>query len=45
MRLEKIEKVEGATGHCTLVQLNIHSAPERGQQLLDEANKKLYEAF
>jgi len=37
--------VEGPPGNVTLVRLNIHSASERGQQLLDEANKKLDEAF
>jgi hypothetical protein len=46
MRLVKLEKlVEGPPGIVTLVQLNIHSAPAGGQQLLDEANKNLYEAF
>jgi hypothetical protein len=47
MRLCHLEKalVEGPPGEFTLCKLNIHSAPVRGQQLLDEGNSNLAEAF
>jgi hypothetical protein len=47
MRLCQLEKalVEGPPGEFTLCRLNIHSAPVRGQQLLDEGSGNLAEAF
>lgn len=37
--------VEGPPGDVTLVPLNIHIRPEGGQQVLDDGDRKMYEAF
>jgi len=44
-RKRSLELGGGATGLSPWFKFNIHSAPARGQQLLDESNNKLYEAF
>src|ERR1700686_32643 len=45
MRLANGIMVEGPPGDITLVQLNIHRQPARGQQLLDEPDRNLDEPF